>query len=177
MITFTKARLPNGWYGNMSPHPVTYEGIEWRTTEALFQAMRFTDAEIREKIRAEKSPMSAKMVAKANKEKMTVVPGSEQDLQNMEACLRLKLKFHPDLKVELLASGDEQIVEDVTKRGINDRNLFWGMALKDGVWIGTNTLGKMWDKIRTEIREDERRALQKANSTSSDSNPAGQRAS
>jgi predicted NAD-dependent protein-ADP-ribosyltransferase YbiA (DUF1768 family) len=30
-----------GWLGNMSPHPVKYEGKWWLTAEALFQALRF----------------------------------------------------------------------------------------------------------------------------------------
>ena len=61
-IAFTKVTLPYGWLGNMAPFPVLYGLLEWRTTEALFQALRFAaDDPVRELIRAEKSPMAAKM--------------------------------------------------------------------------------------------------------------------
>ena len=63
-ISFTKVALPYGWLGNMSPHPVTYNEEVWRTTEALFQALRFNDPSIQKEIRDEKSPMGAKLKAK-----------------------------------------------------------------------------------------------------------------
>ncbi len=94
IITFTKVKLPYGWLGNMSPYPVEYEGKEWRTTEALFQALRFEDEEIRELIRSQKSPMAAKMMAKKHHESMTIQPMSDDDYGNMALCLILKLKHH-----------------------------------------------------------------------------------
>jgi predicted NAD-dependent protein-ADP-ribosyltransferase YbiA (DUF1768 family) len=63
--------LPYGWLGNMYASPVRYNGEIWKTSEALFQALRFEDLEIRALIRNEKSPMGAKMKAKKFKEKPT----------------------------------------------------------------------------------------------------------
>ena len=74
IIAFTKVALPFGWLGNMAPYPVTYGGEAWRTTEALFQALRFEDESIREAIRQEKSPMAVKFIAQRHKSKMVVVP-------------------------------------------------------------------------------------------------------
>lgn len=59
-IAFSKVREPHGWMGNMSPHPLEMFGKSWRTSEALFQAMRFTDEAPREEIRSKTSPMAAK---------------------------------------------------------------------------------------------------------------------
>ena len=39
-ITFTEVDLPFGWLGNMVRFPVKYGGKWWKTTEALFQALR-----------------------------------------------------------------------------------------------------------------------------------------
>jgi predicted NAD-dependent protein-ADP-ribosyltransferase YbiA (DUF1768 family) len=114
IITFTKVKLPYGWLGNMSPYPVEYEGKEWRTTEALFQALRFEDEEIRELIRSQKSPMAAKMMAKKHRESMTIQPMSDDDYGNMALCLILKLKHHPILIESLLETGNSIIVEDLT---------------------------------------------------------------
>lgn len=148
-IAFRKVREPFGWMSNMSPHPIG----EWRTAEALFQAMRFTDPAIREEIRAERSPMGAKMVAKKHAAKMDVVPRSSTDLTLMKAVLLLKIQAHPELKDQLLATGFEEIVEDVTARP-NESGLFWGAAKgPDGQWHGTNTLGKMWMELREALRQ------------------------
>jgi predicted NAD-dependent protein-ADP-ribosyltransferase YbiA (DUF1768 family) len=92
VISFTKVDLPYGWLGNMAPYPIQLNGQVWRTSEALFQALRFDNLEIREVIRDQKSPMSAKMKAKPFKEQMIVIPCSPQDLDNMRLCIRLKLR-------------------------------------------------------------------------------------
>jgi ribA/ribD-fused uncharacterized protein len=152
MVTaFTKVNLPHGWLGNMAPFPVKYWGKWWNTTEALFQALRFEDDAVKEEIRASKSPMAAKMIAKKNKAKMVVIPKSEQDLANMEAVLRLKLEHHKELRQMLLSTGDDAIIEDCTKRP-GGSGKFWGAVLKDGQWVGENTLGQMWMKLREELR-------------------------
>jgi predicted NAD-dependent protein-ADP-ribosyltransferase YbiA (DUF1768 family) len=72
MILIPKVADPNGCWGNMAAYPVVYQGKEYRTTEALFQSLRFDDQEVVEGIRAEKSPMGAKFVAKKHKATMVV---------------------------------------------------------------------------------------------------------
>ena len=148
VIGFTKVALPYGWLGNMSPFPIEYEGVVWRTTEALFQALRFSDPTIKEEIRLQKSPMAAKMIAKKNRELFVVSPMSEEDLSNMRMCINLKLDQHPSLKEELVATGTSLIFEDVTSRGSRGSNLFWGAMVNDGKLIGSNELGKIWMSIR-----------------------------
>lgn len=153
VIAFTKIQLPYGWLGNMSPHRIVYDSLVWNTAEALFQALRFTErSEVRKLIRAEKSPMSAKMVAKANADKMVVVPCSSEDVANMTKVVQLKLLFHSDLKMELLRTGDKTIVEDVSSRPGSGNHRFWGAALVDGEWVGENALGKIWMDVRSKLR-------------------------
>ena len=98
IIEFTKVDLPYGWLGNMYASPINYNGIIWKTSEALFQALRFEDEEIRELIRCEKSPMGAKMKAKGSKNKMVVEPMSEKDIENMKMVVRLKFDQNDVLK-------------------------------------------------------------------------------
>jgi len=147
MITFTKSKLPFGWMGNMSPFPVEHEGKEWRTAEALFQAMRFDDEEIKEAIRAEKSPMGAKFLAKKHADKMTVDQCSNQDVKNMWVVIKLKVRQHPELQEQLLETGDQEIIEDCTKRD-RGSSRFWGAVLVGEEWEGQNVLGKLWMKLR-----------------------------
>lgn len=150
-ISFTKVAEPYGWMGNMAPFPISYNHKIWRTTEALFQAMRFMDEEIQEQIRLEKSPMAAKMKAKKLRAKMTVDPLSEKDLENMRSCVRLKLEQHPILLKLLLETGYVKIFEDIGKRN-GERHLFWGAKRVNGVWIGQNQMGKIWMDLREEYQ-------------------------
>lgn len=147
MISFTKTKLPFGWLGNMSSHKIVFESKEYRSAEALFQSLRFRDEMIIELIRSSKSPIGAKLIAKANADKMVIEPTSKEDLQNMAKVLKLKLEQHPNLLTELLNTKDEEIIEDVTNRP-HGRNSFWGAALVDGKWIGENALGKLWMQLR-----------------------------
>lgn len=152
VVAFTSVRAPYGWLGNMSPYPLTVETLgtclrpgTWRTSEALFQATRFDDASIHEEIRACKSPMQAKMVAKQHADRMIVLPRGPQDLSCMEQVLRLKLAQHPDIRRQLSAIPmGALIVEDVTARGVTESNVFWGAARINGEWVGENQLGRLW---------------------------------
>lgn len=152
-ITFTKVRLAYGWLGNMSPHRIWYDETYWPTSEHLFQALRFSQGSPeRDKILSEKSPMAAKLAAKSMLAHATIEPRSAQDLDNMRLCLRLKIEQHPDLRTQLLATGDANIIEDVAKRQ-NVSGLFWGMAAQpDGTWKGDNWLGKLWVELRSSLR-------------------------
>lgn len=152
VIPFTKSKLPYGWFGNMSPYPVKYQDKMWRTAEALFQALRFDDEKIQEEIRECKNPMAAKLTVKKYPEKMILEPMKEQDLNNMRLMVHLKVEQHSELREALLSTGDEVIVEDCTARGNKGNNLFWGAILEGEVWVGENTLGKLWMELREELR-------------------------
>lgn len=157
MITFTKVKLPYGWLSNMSPHKIEVQRgmnsfVVYFTAEHLFQCLRFDDFAIRDQIMAPKSPMAAKMVAKKYLDKAVVTPRSEQDLFNMKFVLMLKIRAYPDLAKALLETGDEEIVEDVTRRP-NESGLYWGKALIDGQWQGHNQLGKLWMEVRDQLRQ------------------------
>lgn len=152
-INFTKSKLPFGWMGNMSPYPIKFGEDTYRTTEALFQALRFSDPDIKALIMSEKSPMGAKFVAKARVDQMTIKQLSDKDVDNMRLCVRLKVKQYPNLLKELLETGDVLIVEDVTNRGDKGSNLFWGAMFVEDEWVGENVLGKIWMDIRKEYQK------------------------
>jgi ribA/ribD-fused uncharacterized protein len=159
-IAFTKVNLPYGWLGNMSPYPVEYKGKHYRTTEALFQCMRFDGyPEVQESIMAQKSPMSAKMSAKKFRKDLglEVNMGDEADLERMRICLRLKINQHHNLKEMLLFTGDAMIIEDSSKR-LNVSGLFWGSAKIVGEWVGRNKLGILWMDLREELKEEIKKA-------------------
>jgi predicted NAD-dependent protein-ADP-ribosyltransferase YbiA (DUF1768 family) len=154
VISFTKVELPYGWLGNMSPFKVNYDGKEWLTVEALFQALRYDDESIREIIRSQKSPMGAKMKAKSFKERMVVIPTSEKDLENMKMCVRLKVDQNSIIKEKILRTKEFEIIEDVANRP-GERHLFWGAKKVNGEWEGQNMMGKIWMEIRKELKKEE----------------------
>ena len=155
-IAFTKVDLPYGWLGNMSPHIVKYQNQWYKTAEALFQCMRYRGfPEVQQEIRDQKSPMSAKMIAKKYKKLIAGKSSREdeerKDLERMRECLLLKLNAHPDLKRMLLGTRDAVIIEDCSKRK-GGSGMFWGMAKMEGrKWVGRNELGKLWMAIREEL--------------------------
>lgn len=155
VIAFTKVDLPYGWLGNMAPFPVVHDGRGYRTTEALFQALRFDQDSIREAIRSEKSPMGAKMRAKKFRQQMVLLPQSDRDVANMKMVLGLKLSSHSALREKLLATGDALFIEDCSKRP-RGSGLFWGAALIGDRWEGANILGRLWMEIRGELAKDTR---------------------
>jgi len=151
-LLITKVKEPGGWLSNMSPHPFFYEGKRWRTCEALFQALRLEDEDAREVIRAESSPMAAKMVAKRFREIQVVEPMSEADLANMKLCISLKLEQHELLRRKLFHTGNAKIIEDCSSRGPRGSNLFWGaMRVPEG-WQGENWLGRIWGEMRSKLQ-------------------------
>lgn len=155
VVAFTKVKAYNGWLSNMSAFPVIYENTTWKNAEALFQALRFPDGDIRTQIYEEKSPMSAKMIAKKHVENMTVVQRGPQDVDNMLLVLMHKLKTNPNLCYRLRETGDAQIIEDVTARGSSESNDFWGARQMNGEWVGENMLGELWMLLRTMLNDSE----------------------
>jgi ribA/ribD-fused uncharacterized protein len=155
IIAFTKVNLPYGWLGNMSPHPVIHEGKQYKTTEALFQCLRFKNhPDIQDQIRNKPSPMSAKMVAKSqlhllNREDKAAA--NKEDIEFMKVCLELKLQYHPDLKHQLIETKNARIVEDCSSRP-GGSGKFWGASLVDGKWQGSNVMGKLWMNLRDELQ-------------------------
>jgi ribA/ribD-fused uncharacterized protein len=153
-ISFTKTTLPYGWLGNMFPAPINYKDQVWRTSEALFQALRFNDQEIREVIRGKVSPLVAKNICKRKDylARRVVEPMSDQDAENMRLCLRLKFDQHPDLREKLLKTGDHIIFEDVSARN-GARHKFWGAVKINDQLDGQNILGKLLMELREELKK------------------------
>jgi predicted NAD-dependent protein-ADP-ribosyltransferase YbiA (DUF1768 family)/ribonuclease HI len=169
LVCIRRSRDPYGWMGNMSPYSVTFEGQEYRTTEALFQCLRLgrpVDWNVPRHanailIQEERSPVKAKQLAYAAREFWVVEPRTPEDLDNMALCLRLKLEQHPELAEELRATGDVPIIEDVSKRLARlpadhpgrESAMFWGRSFEGGQWVGgENHLGRLWMRLREELR-------------------------
>lgn len=157
-VLIRRVRDPYGWMGNMSRFKVEHEGIEYPSTEALFQCLRVEDEEVRALIRGETNAFKAKLMARKYADKRTLTCLSKTDLDNMRLCLRLKLEQHPNLVEQLLDTDDRIIIEDCSNRQ-RGTGLFWGVALhEDDYWFGANWLGVLWMEQRKRLRDEQAEA-------------------
>jgi predicted NAD-dependent protein-ADP-ribosyltransferase YbiA (DUF1768 family) len=91
------------------------------------------------------------MKAKKFKALMVVVPMSEQDVENMRLCVRLKFEQNPKLKIALIATGNSPIYEDIGNRN-GERHKFWGAKkIDDNEADGINMMGQILKDLRDEF--------------------------
>ena len=108
---------------NLYPAEITIGGVTWPTTEHYFQAMKFSDPEIQEKIRKVIDYTEMKKTA-------YTFPNIRKDwdtyrLDVMYDCIKVKFMEHKNLQDILLSTGNKILVEH-TKNDI-----FWGFNFDD----------------------------------------------
>lgn len=129
---------------NFSSFEVFYKNEVWKTSEYAYQASGFTDKKIIERIKNARSSHDAMKLSK-----ITFIDKKRKDwdlvkLGIMIDICREKLKQHFYVQKKLLQTGDRELIEN------SPRDSFWGWGPnKDG----HNHLGKIWMKLREEIRE------------------------
>ena len=131
-------------FDNFSSFQVDWRGKRWPTSEHAYQASHFFDTapELVEQIFTARSAHDAYKIAKANADK---APKNWENIKVgiMEEIVRAKCEQNPYVKQKLLLTLDEEIIEDSPK------DSFWGWG-KDR--NGRNELGKIWMRIRDELR-------------------------
>ena len=130
---------------NFSAFGFEMNGEYFQTSEHAFQYLKFieTNKEIANKIKESFSPNDARNIAHENKE-YRLSNWSDVKYQNMEKILRLKVEQNPIVKDVLLNTKDYIIVENCI-----DEDTDWGL---DSNNQGDNNLGKIWMKIRDDIK-------------------------
>jgi ribA/ribD-fused uncharacterized protein len=154
IISFTKVDRPYGWLGNMFFSKIEYDGVTWRTAEALFQSMRFNDQALIALCLQAASPYGLKLKLKQHQHEMITAPKSPEDVENMRRVLRLKFSQHPERSLQLIATGESILIEDVSARK-SGNSKFWGAYLENGYWIGENMLGKLLMELREKLTNSE----------------------
>jgi ribA/ribD-fused uncharacterized protein len=118
---------------------VTWDGITYQNNEAAFQSAKVLDKSVREKF-STLDPSSAK---RKGRHVQLRHDWEKVKYDIMYEICKAKFEQHPDLKEQLLATGDAYLEEGNTW---NDR--CWGVC--NGV--GENNLGKILMRIRDEFR-------------------------
>jgi ribA/ribD-fused uncharacterized protein len=147
-ISFRKTGEKWGGLSNMAAgYPITVNAREWRTSEALYQALRFPDhPSIQGEIWRSSSPMAAKMKTKPHRIASSRADWDAVRVDLMYWCIHAKLVCNFDSFGALLRETLEaDIVED------SHRDRFWGaVAVNDEHFQGRNVLGELLMRLRAE---------------------------
>ena len=148
-ISFRKTTEKFGGLSNMaSGYPIVVNNIFIRTSEALYQALRYSQyPKIQEEIISQSSPMTAKMKSKKHIDKIREDWDTVR-VHIMRWSLRIKLLQNKDTFGKLLLeTGDVPIVEESSK------DTFWGAKLIDNRFEGMNVLGRLLMQLREEYKQ------------------------
>ena len=133
-------------FDNFSSFKVAWNGYLFASVEEAYQAASFmgSDEELVEKIKKSHFADEAQRIAYANRDKRRE-DWDDVKISIMEELLRLKIEQNPYVKKKLLQTGDYMIVEDSPKDD------FWGWGPNRD---GQNNLGKLWMKLREELKNN-----------------------
>lgn len=124
-----------------SGHMLEYHGVLYTTTEHAYHCQRYTDPAVIEEIKKARSAFLAWKTSQ-NYKSSQIADFDEKKIGIMEELFREKVRQHADVKEALIQSDDLLIVKHL-------QDPFWGDAL-DG--SGQNEMGKLWMKLREELR-------------------------
>jgi ribA/ribD-fused uncharacterized protein len=144
IIRFYSVSKEYGEFSNFAPYEIIVEHKIWPTSEHYFQAMKFDDANYRERIRKCKNPSIAAKLGRDRTIKIRRDWNSVR-INIMEVAVMAKFTQHEHLKQLLLSTGQSQIIEHT------ENDDFWGDG---GNGKGQNMLGRILMCIREKIRTD-----------------------
>lgn len=137
-IYFYSSKEQYGEFSNFSKHGIELDGKWWPTTEHYFQAQKFNDETYQEKIRTALTPKTAANMGRSREMPIRNDWEAVKDNVMRKAVLK-KFQTHKELKELLLATGNEEIVEN------SPSDYYWGCGV-DGT--GKNMLGKILQEVR-----------------------------
>jgi N-glycosidase YbiA len=126
---------------NFHPSRVTFKGMEYRTVEHAYQAAKTNDISLRKKIANAATPGMAKYIGR----KLFLRDDWDAvKLSIMNDLVRQKFTAHPCLAAQLLATGDDALIE-----GNWWGDIYWGVCRGRG----ENHLGKILMAVRAELNQ------------------------
>lgn len=143
VIEFYKVNDEYGCFSNFSKHCFELDGHRWYTSEHYFQAMKFNDESIQQRIREITSPME---IAKIGRDRSNPLRDDWEDVKDdvMRIAVWNKFTQNSDIAEILLSTGELEIVEKTS----ND--YYWGCGTKGN---GKNMLGIILMETRDKLRQ------------------------
>lgn len=143
ILDFYSVKNAYGEFSNFALFPLVIDGVNWPTSEHYYQAHKYTDPELMERVRQAKTPMEAALMGRDPKIPKREDWDTYKDIA-MEKAVRAKFAQYEELKVLLKATGTSFIYEH-TK---ND--CYWGDC---GDRTGKNKLGLLLMQLRSEFNQ------------------------
>jgi hypothetical protein len=139
-IKFYKTKDPYGFMGNFFKARFFIYGRWWNFVEAPYQAEKTSVQSERDEIWRAVKANESRLLG----QKVTMRPDwDEYKRFVMKECCMAKFLQHPDLRKQLIDTGDEELMED------SPVDWYWGCGA-DGT--GKNVLGKVLMEIREELK-------------------------
>lgn len=129
-------------FSNFSPHSVVINDVQYPTVEHAFHAQKFADPTLKERIRTCTSPLAAWEMARDLKSHRRD-DWADIKLSIMKELLSARVTQHEEVKVALLATREEDIIE------INPNDDFWGSGPEGN---GQNQTGVILMSIRSNLQ-------------------------
>jgi N-glycosidase YbiA len=133
---------PYGCFSNFSAHGFVLDDTWWPTSEHYFQAQKFAGTPYVDYIQQAGSPKEAAQLGRQPTFPLRPDWQKVKDDVMLRAVLR-KFEAHTDIRAILLATGDEEIIENTT------HDYYWGCGT-DG--SGRNMLGQILMQVRQILR-------------------------
>jgi ribA/ribD-fused uncharacterized protein len=130
--------------GTFSRHGFLLEELEWPSVEHYYQAMKFVDADYRERIRQAEHPRQARKLGR-NRWKKRRHDWTQVKVTIMTRGVYTKCRTHPAIAEALLATGSATLVEN------SNYDYFWGCGRDRR---GANMYGKVLMNVREKLREE-----------------------
>lgn len=140
-IYFYSTTDQHGCFSNFSRHGFELDGKYWKTSEHYFQAQKFAGTDYEEKVRIAQTPKDAANLGRRRDFPLREDWESVKEEVMHRAVLK-KFQTHKDIQAILLATGNEDIIENAPG------DYYWGCG-KDG--SGKNRLGIILMEIREQL--------------------------
>lgn len=132
-----------GWLSNFSNHPVSIDGIKWPSVEHYYQAQKFCDTDLAERIRNAESAVRTKKLAQGYASEVRA-DWNEIKEGVMERAVRAKFEQNRKLRKQLLATEQAAIIHR------SSTDMWWGRDEASGE--GENRLGEILMNVRSALQ-------------------------
>ncbi len=151
-VAIRKVKEPWGILGNFASTPIIINNVSFKTSEQLFQLMKFKDAEpVLAVYHANNPKMTAKHWEKSHRRE----DWGQMIVDAMKYCLVQKYEQNEAFRQELERSKGKYIVEDQTSFPKKTPDA-WDVKLQGDNFVGPNLLGRLLMELRDNGKLDYR---------------------
>ena len=143
-VAIRKVKEPWGIFGNFAPTPIIINGVTFKTSELLFQLMKFKE---KEPILAVYNANPPKMIAKHWEKTHRREDWGRMIVDAMKFCITQKFEQSEEFRKELERSKGKYIVEDQTSFPKKSPDT-WGVKQQGSDFVGPNLLGRILMELR-----------------------------